>query len=94
MHPGSVVRVTICAKKTMKVAKIWQKKAMRVAKKQAGRLFGWTQGHQGGNFCKTQSIGGGSGSGKANVKMADEGGPGHPWPKLAGSDRFLRFRMS
>ena len=58
MHAGAVVRVTKCAKKAMKVAKILKKTAVKVAKKQAGRPFEWTQGHQGGNCCKTEGIGG------------------------------------
>ena len=49
-----------------------QKKAVKVAKKQAGRPFEWTQGHQGGNCCKTQRHRGVP-DGKANVKVADEG---------------------
>jgi hypothetical protein len=35
-----------------------KKKAVKVAKKQAGRPFEWTQGHQGGNCCKTEGMGG------------------------------------
>jgi hypothetical protein len=35
-----------------------QNKIMKVAKKQAGRPFEWTQGHQGGNCCETEGIGG------------------------------------
>ena len=53
-----------------------QKKAVKVAKKQAGRPFEWTQGHQGKLLQNRRRRGGDSGSGKANMKMADEGGLG------------------
>jgi hypothetical protein len=76
MHPGAVVRVTKCAKKAMKVAKIFLKKSSQGRKKAGRKAFWMDPRSSGGKLLQNGRHGGGSGSGKANMKMADEGGLG------------------
>ena len=58
MHPGAVVRVTKCAKKAMKVAKIFKKKAVKVAKNRPEGLLNGPKVIRGETVAKRKAWGG------------------------------------